>query len=64
VNIEFNVLAANPSRFAMYSTYVSPQDSSLFPPLFAIGRAKFSLASWAKPWSKENKLNRNKTNNN
>jgi hypothetical protein len=44
----------------MYTRF--SQDSSLLPLLFSIGRAKFSLASSAEPWSKENKLNTNKTN--
>jgi hypothetical protein len=32
--------------------------------IFSVGCAKLSLASLAEPWSKENKLTRNKTNEN
>jgi len=53
------MLAANLSHFAMY-THFSPGFFSTL--LFSIGRAKFSLASSAESWPKENKLNRNKTN--
>jgi hypothetical protein len=54
-NVEFNVLAANPSHFAMYTGFFSTS-SIIFNQLCEV------LASSAEPLSKEKKLNRNKTN--
>ena len=61
---EYSLMCQRTTRVVFQCPHVSPQDSSLLPLLFSIGRAKLSLASLAEPWSKENKLIRIKTNEN